>query len=349
MRTLCLCSTGTAAGKTSLAVALGRQFLRQRLRVEYVQTVMGASDIQEPLASTQFVRRVLGLPPSGATPFPVSVTSVLQAQDGETSFLSDLVRFAEGSAQQCDVLIVEAGDTPPAGSLVGLDAPSIAKALGAYTLILSRYTGTEVIDAILSTKEMINQRVVGAVITGVPVSQRESVQHALRPHLERRGLRVLGIFPADRLLTAVTVGELARELGGTFIVGEELAEELVERLMIGAMNPEHAVSYFQRQANKAVITGGDRPDIQLAALETSTRCLILTGYFPPAPEVIERAKEKNVAIMSVPLDTLTAVEEAQDVFAHSRYRQERKVARFEELFNAHFDYALLERALGLKE
>ncbi len=38
-----------------------------------------------------------------------------------------------------------------------------------------------------------------------------------------------------------------------------------------------------RGENMAVITGGDRTDLQLAALETSTTCLILTGSISPDP------------------------------------------------------------------
>lgn len=53
---------------------------------------------------------------------------------------------------------------------------------------------------------------------------------------------------------------------------------MVEHLMIGAMDVDSALTYFRRKPNKAVITGGDRPDIQLAALETSTKCTIS----PPA-------------------------------------------------------------------
>ena len=38
-------------------------------------------------------------------------------------------------------------------------------------------------------------------------------------------------------------------------------------MLVGAMSVESALSYFRRKPNKAVITGGDRADIQLAALE----------------------------------------------------------------------------------
>jgi len=45
--------------------------------------------------------------------------------------------------------------------------------------------------------------------------------------------------------------------------------------MVGAMGQEQALNFLEVKANKAVITGGDRADVQLAALETSTKCLIL--------------------------------------------------------------------------
>ncbi len=307
----------------------------------------GRSDIADRLESTKFVRRVLGLGELESDIFPVSLSAFL-SQSKETNLLPELERFARALANRCDVLLLETGGSPSDGSLVSLDVPTVVKTLGAQTLIISRFTGEGIIDAILATRQVIDHGVVGAVVTSVPVSQRETMQQVLRPALERRGVRVLGIFPSDSLLGAVTVGELAKELGGTFIVGHDLQDELVERLMIGAMNPEHAVSYFQRQANKAVITGGDRPDIQLAALETSTRCLILTGQFPPVSEVVERATIQHVAVISVPLDSLTAVERAQAVFEYSRYQQDRKVARFGELFNVHFDYAALLRVLALR-
>ena len=57
------------------------------------------------------------------------------------------------------------------------------------------------------------------------------------------------------------------------------------------------MTYFRRKPNKAVITGGDRADIQLAALETSTRCLILTGNLYPSPAVLNRAEELCVPVL----------------------------------------------------
>ncbi len=347
MLALCLCSTDGGAGKTSLAVALGRRFRRDHLRVEYLQTVTSVQDGDDSYASVDFVRRVVGLPPTTDRTFPISMSRALESLEGDVNYAPRLAELATKLSPHCDVLMVETGDTIVDGSLIGLGASDVAATLDGPTLVVARFTGESVVDAILAARLAMGSRLVGAVLTGVPVTHKEFAQRVLRPAVERRGVRLLGTLPADVLLSAVTVRELVSRLEGTFLCCEEAAEELVERLMVGAMNAEHAASYFRRQANKAVITGSDRPNIQLAALETPTRCLILTGPFPVDEEVLNHARDLQVPVVTVPLDTLTAVERSQEVFSQSRYRQEKKIARFEELFNRYFDVAALYSALNL--
>ena len=91
-------------------------------------------------------------------------------------------------------------------------------------------------------------------------------------------------------------------------------DELVEHFMIGAMNVESALSYFRKVSNKAVITGGDRSDIQLAALETPTKCLILTGELYPNASILGRAQEVGVPIVVVRADTANTLEVCENPF-----------------------------------
>ena len=97
-----------------------------------------------------------------------------------------------------------------------------------------------------------------------------------------------------------------------------------------------------------MITGGDRTDIQLAALETSTRCLILTGNVYPSPAVLNRAEELCVPVLLTKLDTLATVEIVENYFGKSRFQQPRKMERFSQLLEEHFDFAALYAAVGLK-
>ena len=86
-----------------------------------------------------------------------------------------------------------------------------------------------------------------------------------------------------------------------------------------------------------VITGAHRSDIQLAALETSTRCIILTGGLTTNDVVIGKAQSKGVPIISVADDTFTTVDKIGGSMGKANIREKRKVARVRELMDMEFD------------
>jgi len=122
----------------------------------------------------------------------------------------------------------------------------------------------------------------------------------------------------------------------------------VERFSVGAMNVEGALSYFRKIRSKAVITGGDRGDIQLAALETNTQCLILTGNLYPNDVIIAMAEEREVPIMVVRSDTLTVVQRVEDIMSTMRLRDMRKIDRAIQLVSDEVNFPLLYERLQLK-
>jgi BioD-like phosphotransacetylase family protein len=88
--------------------------------------------------------------------------------------------------------------------------------------------------------------------------------------------------------------------------------------------------------------------IQLAALETSTCCLILTGNIRPNPLILGRAEEVGVPIILTRHDTMAAVETIETFFGKTRFHQEKKVESFEKLLSEHMDMEALYAALGLR-
>ena len=107
----------------------------------------------------------------------------------------------------------------------------------------------------------------------------------------------------NRKPATVSIEKIVDCLKGEILSCPEQSVELVEHLMVGAMCVDPAPSYFKIKSNKAVITRGDRADIQLGALETSTKCLILTGGIKPTPSVMQLANENNVPVILVAKDT----------------------------------------------
>ena len=154
-------------------------------------------------------------------------------------------------------------------------------------------------------------------------------------------------MPRSPLLRSVTVGELVRRLSARVICCEERQELLVETLNIGAMNVNSAMEFFRRRRNMAVVTGADRTDIQFAALEASTQCLILTGAGEPLPQLISRAEELDVPLLKVDHDTLATVEVIEQAFGHVRLHESVKATYAFRLVEEHCYLDRLFSALNL--
>lgn len=106
---------------------------------------------------------------------------------------------------------------------------------------------------------------------------------------------------------AVSIKEIAECVQGEVLNSQERLGEMVKSVMVGAMCVDPSPMYFGLKADKAVITRGDRMDIQLGALETSIKCLVLTGGVKPSQMVLERAKEKKAPVIVVKEDTPTTL------------------------------------------
>jgi len=200
----------------------------------------------------------------------------------------------------------------------------------------------------LAAQAQFGDRFAGAVLNGVPRQRMPFAQEVAKQALEARGLPVYAVLPQERLLLSISVSELADLLAGEILCCADRADELVEHLMVGAMGVDSALTYFRRKPNKAVITGGDRPDIQLAALETSTKCLILTGNLHPSPIIVGRAAEVGVPMILVKQDTLAAVEVIERYFGKTSIHQAKKIERFEQMLEDRFDFERLYATLDLR-
>jgi hypothetical protein len=151
----------------------------------------------------------------------------------------------------------------------------------------------------------------------------------------------------DEILASITVRELASQLSAKVLCGEKGLDQIVGQFIVGAMGVASAARYFREVNDKAVITGGDRPDIQLAALQTSTRALVLTGNLYPSPVLVGRAQQLGVPMLLVAEDTLATVERIDRIMGRLRVREAVKVVRARELLEAHIDFARLEKLVGL--
>ncbi len=355
MVTLYIASTESTSGKTALCLGLGRQLQRDGYSVGYMKPISMVATRLEGMVvdeDAEFIKKELDLQEEipDLVPIPLdnrAVESIMRKQkwlDYPKRLVDTYNRVAAGK----DVMLLEGVDRLSAGGLVRLPANDVCELLDAKSLTLIRYTDLLSLDPVLFYRGVLGDSMIGAVMNSVPRRLMDSAQEIARPYLQREGILVFGILPEERFLMSVSVHELAKALNADVLARPDKAQELVENLMVGAMTSDVALGYFRRKPNKAVITGGDRSDLQLAALQTSTKCLILTGNIQPQDMILGVAEETGVPIILSKHDTLTTVEIVEGFFGRVRFQQEKKIERFEELLNEHFDFNALYVTLGLK-
>ncbi|MBF2098060.1 MAG: phosphotransacetylase family protein, partial [Gloeomargaritaceae cyanobacterium C42_A2020_066] len=246
-----------------------------------------------------------------------------------------------------DLWLLEGSDDLTAGRLFQLSLPEMATTLDVPVLLVGAYQDGSLGDTLLDAQDRLGHRLLGVLLNAVPEGVLGEVQATLVPFLERQGIPVFGVLPQSRLLRCVSVRNLVQALQAEVVCGADRLDLLVEELSIGAMNVSAALEYLRRGVNMVVVTGSDRVDIQLAALETSTHCLVLTGHAQPTTLILERAQELEVPILAVDMDTLAAVAAIEETFAQVRLREPLKVAGVQDLFGEHVDSQRLLSSLGL--
>jgi BioD-like phosphotransacetylase family protein len=349
-----IASIGSYAGKSITALVLGLRLRDRGLRVSYFKP-LGTLPVREQDVLTDedalFIARALGA--AGPTPAlcPVLLTPELAAAAlaGQTGALDRRITEAYREISRgADVTVVGGIGNLSRGALVALSGARVAELLEARVLLLARYESDQTVEEVLLASELLGPRLAAVAFNYVPAEALDHVRTPVREYLEKRHIAVLGAVPRDELLASVTVRELAEQLGARILCCENKLDELIRHFVIGAMNVASAVKYFREMEGKAVITGGDRPDIQLAALQSPTKAIILTGNLHPSAVLVKRAQQVGVPMLLVAADTLSTVERIESILGKLRVRERAKVERARELWEQNLDFERLFAIMGVE-
>jgi hypothetical protein len=354
MKSLYITSAETFSGKSALCVGLGVRFGKDGLKAGYMKPVNVHCPICDGLAFDEdvvFAKQIFGMAEPNDLLCPVSLTPAKfeqQLRGPEVNYEPKLLDAFNKLSSERDIMVLEGGRSLREGYVAGLPPLRVTDLVDARVIGVVKYDEALMVDRAMTAQNYFKDRLMGVVINEAPKTQMDFITDAVVPFLVRHGITSLGVLPKDQLLAAPSVRELADGLKAEVLCAPEKMDELVEHMLVGAMSVESALAYFRRKANKAVITGGDRADIALAALETSTRCLILTGNLYPSPAVLNRAEELQVPVLLCNLDTLAAVDVIEHFFGRSRFQQPQKVERFSKMLDEHLNFALIYDKLGIK-
>ncbi len=340
--------TGSAgSGKTALCVGLVEALRERGYKTGYVKPIANLavlSDGGDP--DVALMRAVI---PDGPVEGVVLTLGphYLTRLRPEPGHVERARQQVERAAAACDVLFIESPTSPQAGAALGVDTFTLARSLGAQALMVDHVRDDLEFDVMVVRNQHMRCQgvpVVGNVFNNVPLANWEKSLSVYRPLLQSLGFPVVGVVPQRLEITAPTAAEVKEYLRAELLAGERGLHRPIEDIVIGAMSFESALRYFRRATGKAVVTGGDRSDLALAALETSTSVIVLTGGLFPNVEVLQQAEEKGVPVLLVPGDTYSTVEALGRLSRRLRPEETEGLRIARELVARHVDVdALLEQ------
>jgi BioD-like phosphotransacetylase family protein len=346
-------------GKSAVVLGLLRQLMAAGAQVHYgkpLATSFEAAETSSDLLDddVQFVGQILQLPAQRLLPSLQRLSAATARERLLQGGLQGVAESALAALQHqlqgldgASLVLLEAAGSLHEGLLHGLSLMQMAHGLSLPVLLVHAWSDERSAEPLLEARAQLGDLLTGVVLNAVPPDRVELLRSETVPALERAGIPVLGVLPRSPLLRSVTVDELVARLEAQVLCCHDRLDLLVETLSIGAMNVNAAMEFFRRRRNMAVVTGADRTDIQLAALEASTQCLILTGVGEPLPQLINRAEELEVPLLKVDHDTLTTVEVIEQAFGHVRLHEGVKATYAMRLVQEHCDFAPLFSRLRL--
>jgi uncharacterized protein len=328
MAVLYITSVSQKVGKTMFCAGLGKHWQDSGKKPGYLKLAAVGQTAGVDKDSV-FLQKVLALTESMEVLNPALNTQ--NAQDIQTA-------LAAVTANK-DLVIVE--------GLPLKDSAGIIEALDAKVLIVHDYAVG--LEAHIAEYQKVGPRLLGLAVNKVPARLLERVRSQFAGQLAAAGIHFLGAVPESRILMTLCVSDLAEAVQGKMVSNPEQSGELIENFMLGSSTFDRGAAYYSRKNNKAVILWGERPgfrkaalsNLQLAALQTSIKCLVISANGVPIPAVVQKANEKQVPIISAPGTVPAAIIALENAMERLKFNQEKKMPALLGTLQQHLDLVRL--------
>jgi len=339
MVALFIVSAQAASGKTAIAVGLGRRLLSEGRKVGFLRPLVAGEPAEKSAGDAGFVRQALNLTEDADRLSPSFAGGKALADKAREAYIE--------VSQNKDVVIIEGYCGPTPDDDRSENAYEIARALKAKAIAVESYIRGKPAPQYMDSYPGFGDNLLGFILNKVPKRELARTCDELTSRFTASEMRLLGVLPEERALAAFTVGELSEQIGGKLLNNEENSGQLVENVMAGAMCVDSGLDYFGRKAGKAAVVRNDRPDMQMAALETATRCLVISGGGEPVDYVRFKADEKGIPIITTQHDTDTVIRHIEDLLDSIRFHQEKKMNRLAEVLTSTLDLKAIWAGMGL--
>ena len=343
MKKIIIASTSKEAGKTSLIVGLAQALNK---KIGYIKPFGDRLLYQKKRLwdyDSALVTNVLKLDEAPEDMSLGFAHSKLQFMYDESSTKEKLQEMSNKVGVGKDIVFIEGGKNLSYGRSVHLDPLTVARSTEAQLILVFSGSDEAIIDDITFFTKCVNTQDVDFL--GVIINKVKDVENFKETHLDTfnaLGAKVLGIIPYTKELTYFSMEYLNQSLMSKILAGEKGLQNKVEHVFVGAMSAAHVIKRpLWALENKLIITPGDRSDMILAALESSTAGVVLTNNILPSDPIIEsKANMANIPLLLVSTDTFATAKHIDDMEIMFTKEEAKKISLLEQLVKDHVDLSV---------
>ncbi len=313
MKNIIIGSVSEDAGKTSFIVGLGKAFGK---KFSYIKPFGDRLIYRKKRLwdyDSALITNIFGLEQSSedmTIGFEHAKLRYMYDEESTKAKLQEMAkRFGDSGP-----LFIEGGKDLTYGASVRLDTLSLARYMGGKLIIIVSGDEGTIIDDVTFLKKNVDLSNLDYSIVINKVSNLEDYKNNHLRDIKEMGVKVVGVIPFEQSLTQVSVSYIAEKLQARVIAGEGGLGQRVKHVFVGAMAGDIAarLPLFKKE-NKLAITGGDRTDMIVAALESNTAGIVLTNNVIPPQNIIAKATDRNIPLMLVPFDTFQTAKQIDDM------------------------------------
>jgi BioD-like phosphotransacetylase family protein len=165
-----------------------------------------------------------------------------------------------------------------------------------------------------STSQIFGERLLGFILNGIWKYQKNTITQNIADN------KILGIIEESRSLMAHTSKDITDFLETDNIIGDKFLDKEIENFLIGGFVLDWGPEYFSTLENVALVVRGDRPDVQLSAIQSGTVNLIIaTESKTPVEYVRNEAKKFDIPIAIVNDGTMETIEKLSEIIKSFKF------------------------------
>ncbi|MGZ5246586.1 MAG: phosphate acetyltransferase, partial [Flavitalea sp.] len=273
-KSIFIATTEPYSGKSVVALGIVNMLLRKAGKVAYFKPIVNDDPSEKKDVDIETILTHFNLSIPYEDTYAFTRQQGLRQMESESSgeMIDTIIQKVKKLEDSNDFTVIEGSDFVGEGAAFEFETNlAIAKNLGSPVILVVSGDNKSTAQIINTTQAVIRNfnsrevQVLAVVVNKVKKEMVDDIQELLSPQLGDE--IILSVIPQDKQLQNPTMKEIADQLGGKILFGENLLGNQVDHFVTGAMHLPKFLNHLDE--NVLIVTPGDRGDIIIGALQAN--------------------------------------------------------------------------------